>query len=356
LDLSVREEALLQPISEALQTETIPNPAENKASARSSAKATGMLVLVTFLWGLSFSLMKNWHLASASCPGGPAVAGLTMTALRMFLALGVLAIFLPRLFLAPSRREFTIGFLLGAINSFGFVFQVTGLAWTSPALSAFVTSLTSAWVPLLMFVLFRVFIHRLTLMGLVIGIAGAAVLGFRTTQADSTPEITLGWGEILTFVSTWFFAMVIVLLDRFGRGIESAHFTVAFLAGTGLPALGIVAAMTAARSETSAWLSWTSEMLQSPVILRDLGLLTVLCTVLTFHWFNVYQPRVAASRAALIYLLEPVFASLFSLIWGHDTLGLQLVIGGSLILGGNLLVEAPAWLRSIRRTVSPEIR
>ena len=182
-----------------------------------------MLVLVTLLWGLSFSLMKNWHIAAASCPGGLAVAGLTMTALRMFLALGVLALFLPRLFLSPSRREFGIGFLLGAINSIGFAFQVIGLAWTSPALSAFVTSLASAWVPLLMFVLFRVSVHRLTLIGLVLGIGGAAVLGIRTGPEDGASAITFGWGEVLTFLSTWFFALVIVLLDRFGRGVESAR-------------------------------------------------------------------------------------------------------------------------------------
>jgi drug/metabolite transporter (DMT)-like permease len=315
---------------------------------RSSVRATGMLVLITFLWGLSFSLMKNWHIASAGCPGGPAVAGLTMVALRMFLALGILAIFLPRLFFAPSRREFGIGLLLGAVNSIGTALQVIGLAWTSPALSAFVTSLASAWVPLLMFVLFGVRVHRLTLIGLIVGIAGALVLGIQNSQEVQGPEVVFGWGDILTFVSTWFFALVIVLLDRFGRGVESAHFTVAFLAGTGLPAVGIVAAMTAVRSETSAWLSWSSAMLQEPVILRDLGLLTVLCTVLCFHWFNVYQPRVPASRAALIYLLEPVFASLFSLLWGHDILALPLLLGGSLILAGNALVEVPAWLRNTK--------
>jgi drug/metabolite transporter (DMT)-like permease len=340
------EEAVLsQPISESVQTGSIPNVLENKA-ARSSAKATRMLVFITLLWGLSFSLMKNWHLASAACPGGFLPAGLTMVVLRMFLALGVLAIFLPWLFIAPSRREFAIGFFLGVINSLGFAFQVTGLAWTSPALSAFVTSLASAWVPLLMFVLFRVSVHRLTLIGLLIGITGAAVLGIQSNPEGT--ELVFGWGEILTFVSTWFFALVIVLLDRFGRGVESAHFTVAFLAGTGLPALGIVVSLTAAQSETSAWLRWSLTMLQQPVIWRDLGLLTLFCTVLPFHWFNVYQPRVPASRAALIYLLEPVFASIFSLLWGHDSLAFSLIIGGSMILAGNALVEVPGWLRNVK--------
>ena len=60
---------------------------------------------------------------------------------------------------------------------------------------------------------------------------------------------------------------------------------------------------------------------------------------------TTYQPRVSATRAALIYLLEPVFGSLFSLAWGHDELTARLVIGGALILGGNLIVEVPGWLR-----------
>lgn len=308
-----------------------------------------MLLLVTLLWGLSFPLMKNWHLASSQCPGGPVVASLTMTVLRMTLALLVLAVFMPKLFSTPSRREVGIGFLLGLINSVGFVFQVTGLAWTSPALSAFVTSLVSAWVPLLMLALFQVAVRRLTLVGLLVGIIGAAVLGI-----DTRARFAFGWGEVLTFISTWPFALVIVLLDRLGRGVESAHFTVAFLAGTGLPALLITGAISVGRSESAQWMSWTAAMLANPLMVRDLILLTVLCTVLPFHWFNVYQPQVAASRAALIYLLEPVFASIFSMLWGHDGLSLRLLIGGGLILAGNALVEAPFWFRKAATVDSPQ--
>jgi drug/metabolite transporter (DMT)-like permease len=75
-------------------------------------------------------------------------------------------------------------------------------------------------------------------------------------------------------------------------------------------------------------------------------MLTVFCSVLAFHWMMTYQPRVAAARAALIYLLEPVFASCFSILWGLDDLTLRLLLGGGLIMGGNLLVELPGWLKS----------
>jgi drug/metabolite transporter (DMT)-like permease len=335
-----------QPISEDRVVQLTQEDASVHSAPRTGRNATWMLVLITSMWGFSFTLMKNWQDAAEGCPGGAIVAGLTMVALRMFLALVVLGVFLPRLFRDPTRREFMIGLLLGGINSLGFVFQVTGLAWTSPALSAFVTSLASAWVPLLMLALFRLPVHRLTLAGLMVGIAGAGVLGIHTSL-----KLAFGWGEMLTFISTWFFALMIVLLDRLGRGVESAHFTVAFLAGTGIPPLIINGVILVGRSETSHWINWTTTMLSNPPIWRDLILLTLLCTVLPFHWFNVYQPRVAASRAAVIYLLEPVFASIISIAWGHDVISARLILGGGLILAGNALVEVPAWFRTFKPPV-----
>ena len=61
---------------------------------------------------------------------------------------------------------------------------------------------------------------------------------------------------------------------------------------------------------------------------------------------NSYQPLVPPSRAALIYLLEPVFASVVSVWWGYEELSTALVLGGVLILTGNLLVELPRLLIS----------
>lgn len=309
-----------------------------------SGRATAMLVLATVLWGVSFPLVKNWQEASAACPGGELLASLTLIAVRMGLALLLLAVVRPGLFTRPTRREHAAGAAIGLAFGAGFVLQTWGLARTSPALSAFLTSLAGAWVPLLAYVFFRITAPRLTLVGLGVGMVGAAVLGI-----DLRQPWMLGGGEGLTVLASVLFAGQIVLLDRLGQGLRPAHFTVGVLTTSGALALAGAAPLAGGGAGMAAWLEWTGAMLARPAVLRDVLLLTVLSTLLAMYLMNAYQPYVPASRAGLIYLLEPVFASLFSLGMGHDPLTPRLVFGGGLILGGNLLVELPRWLRERRK-------
>jgi drug/metabolite transporter (DMT)-like permease len=303
-----------------------------------------MLVVVTFLWGLSFPLMKTWTNASqdTSCPGGDEVCILTIISLRMAAALLLLAVLRPQLFLAPTWREHAVGLCLGLANFLGFGLQAWGLASVTPALSAFFTSLASVWVPLLAFVFFRLPVGLPTFLGLLVAVAGAAVLA----GINAATEWNLGKGEQLSLLASLIFAGMIVLLDRLGRTVRPGHMTVAFLGATGLPALLLAASWTGANGNTGRWLTWTWSMLGTPAMLLTVALMTIFCTVLAFHWFTTYQPRVSANRAALIYLLEPVFASMLSVLWGYDQVTRNLVIGGGLILAGNVLVELPIWFRS----------
>ncbi len=66
------------------------------ADGARTARATAMLVVVTLLWGLSFAWMKNWQEAARGAPGGSLLASLTLIALRMPVALLVLAVWQPR--------------------------------------------------------------------------------------------------------------------------------------------------------------------------------------------------------------------------------------------------------------------
>jgi drug/metabolite transporter (DMT)-like permease len=77
----------------------------------------------------------------------------------------------------------------------------------------------------------------------------------------------------------------------------------------------------------------------SPDVVIDLGLLVVVPTIGAYGLLNYFQPRVDATRAALVYMVEPIFASAFA--WymtgrGLETAGL---VGAALILIANVVVE-----------------
>jgi drug/metabolite transporter (DMT)-like permease len=295
-----------------------------------------MLILVTACWGLSFPLTKSWQNGASGCPAGAAVAGLTLVALRTLLALLILVAFRPSLAWGPSRREHGIGLLLGLANFLGCALQVLALAYTTPARAGFLASLSAAWVPLFAFLGLGRSVRRVALLGIGCALTGAFVLG-SVERWGGMP----GTGEWLALASSVVLAGQVLLLDWLGKGARAGHLTVGFLAGTGLPALACAAVGTACDPGMTAWLSWVGETLSDPPVWRDLALLTLFSTVLATHWMVSYQPRVPANRAAVIYLLESVFAAAFSILWGYDQVTLPLALGGALIVAGVLLVELP---------------
>jgi drug/metabolite transporter (DMT)-like permease len=169
---------------------------------------------------------------------------------------------------------------------------------------------------------------------------GVAVLGIDTSRG-----IHIGRGEALTALSAVIFAVFILFLDHAGKQVRGSHLALGLIAGAGLPMLPLSMAVSAAGDGIGAWFDWLQVVLSDRVMIRDVVLLTILSTVVATHLMGTYQPRVSASRAALIYLLEPVFAATISVIIGYDVVTWRLLLGGLLILGGNALPEVPKWLR-----------
>ena len=295
---------------------------------RSEAFASSMLVLACLCWGFFFSLAKSWQeTAKLTCPGGELVATLTLLGIRPVLALLVFALVRPQLFKQATGLEWLLGCTLGLINFGGNVLQVWGLSFTTPALSGFFTSMASLWVPVIALVFLRRSSGAATWIGLALGLLGLVVLCI-----DAVREVRLGLGETMTLAASIIFAVFILTLDRFGQQVRGSHLTLGLIAAAGLPALPLTLAISARGDGIGAWFNWLTAMLSNPVVVRDVVLLTLLSTVLATFLMGTFQPRVPASRAALIYLLEPVFAAVLSVLVGYDQVTARLIIRGCLIL------------------------
>jgi drug/metabolite transporter (DMT)-like permease len=319
----------------------VPGPDPSFGWLRPETRATCMLIGVTLLWGMSFPLMKSWQEAATSCPGGMELASFTLIALRMLLALLTWLLVRPRPANPISWHEHRIGLTLGTTFFLGFSLQVLGLNQTTPALSALLTSLGSVWVPLLGYWWYRNALSPLTLVGLCLGITGVGWL----SEFDYRSGWKFGAGEGMTVLASLFFAVQIVLLSHWGSRVRADVLTLDLFAVTGLSALVLAVGIAASGPGLDAWLAWLHGMLQDRQFLVALGLLTAFSTLIAFHLMNVYQPRVPAARAAVIYLLEPVFATAISVAVGYDHFTFHLFLGASLILAGNLLAELAPWFR-----------
>lgn len=307
---------------------------------KAELRASLMLVLVTVVWGTSFTFSHGWQQAAKASGIGPLLSGLTLIALRMPLALVLLGVCQPGVVLKPTRQEDKAGLILGAVFFVGFALQTWGLGYTTPALSAFFTSLCSAWVPVLGFLFLGQRVAPLTLAGLAVAMGGCAVL---------VDGWAVDYGVLLTIISSVVFAVQMLVLDHVGKRHEPAHLTAGFLVATGgLAAVGAgaVAVVTCGVHE---WLAWLGGMMTRLDMVTSVACLAFFCTAIGFHWMNAYQPLVSPTRAALIYLLEAIFSAAVSIAWGIEPLTRALVLGGVLILGGNVLVELPRLIPLWRR-------
>jgi drug/metabolite transporter (DMT)-like permease len=302
------------------------------------------LVVVTFVWGVSFPCTRAWQLAGERAGMDTLLSAVTLIALRMTLAFFILLLWQPRLARAAAA-EHRAGLTIGLAFLLGFILQTWALASTTPALSAFFTNVSAAWVPLVVLCLGQR-VAPLTLLGLLLGLVGCAVLveGWK-----------LGKGEWLTLASSLVFAVQMILLDRFGKALRPAMFSPSFLLVNAVGAALLAVLFAALGSGVGAWLDRTATMLRDPVLPWLVVVLAVFPTALGFHWMNEFQPKVDPSRAALIYLLEPVFTTLISLVAGMDRMTHPLFLGGMLILVGNavvVLLERPGPQQSL--SLAPE--
>jgi drug/metabolite transporter (DMT)-like permease len=273
----------------------------------SRRRAVLALVLVCLVWGISFTATKE-ALGYAS--------PLVLLGLRFSLAAAVIAGDLRGL----TRREAAGGLLLGGLFWAGFVFQTIGLQFTTPGRSAFLTILSTPLVPVLGFALHRTRPGAPTLMAIALAVIGTWLL---TSPGGSAG---LNRGDLLTIGCAVVFT---------GQIVAAGHYAARIPIGRLLALeLGTCAVLSLA----------TAPLLETPR-LDPAPLLIALLAFLAFTGLWSFRTQLRAQQVltpthtALVFTLEPVFASLTSFLVLGERLGGVQLLGAGLILAA---VAAPA--------------
>jgi len=266
-------------------------------------KGVPLLIATTLIWGTSFPVVKD-----AVSNLSPAV----LVAVRVTLAAIVFIPWLRWLDITLIRD----GFLLGVVYFAGYLTVTLSLETTSASRSAFIVSLHVILVPLLMGLL------RQRLPKTVFLSAGLTSLGIWMMSWEGKGlNIGDGWALICAFA----YAVYIVLLG----GVTAKHTPLT---------------LTAVQLWVMALLSllWASPSLiqESSAIVHSFGpilYLGLVSTAITTWTQAIAQRRVPAYETALIYTLEPVFATIFSFWLLKEQLGTQALAGAGLVLTAMLL-------------------
>jgi drug/metabolite transporter (DMT)-like permease len=283
-------------------------------------QAIGWLTLVARVWGSSFTLTK--HALTAISP-------LMLTGVRFAIA----SAFIIGAFRGLRWPEIRAGLALGALFWAGFAFQTTGLEITTPSRSAFITSLSSTLTPVAALAVHRVAPGWLTAGGL-----GLATVGMYLLTAPDGGGLNAG--DTLTLGCAVLFACHIVAAAYYARQFEP------------LRLLAVQLGFTALLSLATAPFFETPRFEPTPAVV-----LIVVVLALTGLWSFYTQFRaqreVSAADAALVFMLEPVFATAISFVAIGERFTPLQSMGGLLILAALAVPVIGERITERRRIVAP---
>jgi len=279
------------------------------APAGRARLATLLLVSVTAVWGSTFFLIHDLveHVPPAD-----------FLAVRFGIAAVVMFVLFRRQTLALSRRELRVGVVLGGLYGVAQVLQTTGLAHTDASVSGFITGTYVVLTPVLGAVLLHDRIGRVTWFAVGLATVGLALLSLR--------GLSVGIGEALTLLSAILYAGHIVALGRWST--PGAALGLATVQAGVITLVAAVVALPDGLTLPADGRQWAS-LLYMALAAGALAL-----------WAQTWaQAHLTATRAAIVMALEPVFAALFAVTLGGESLTGRMLVGGALVVAAMYLVE-----------------
>jgi drug/metabolite transporter (DMT)-like permease len=299
------------------------------------------LIIACALWAVSFPLVKVLHLEQSSrLPGASSVF---LSSWMQFARFGCGAVLLLPFVIGkrrPTRNEIYQGLILALWGGTGMWLQADSLAYTDASTSAFLTQAYCILLPLWACLQTRKMPGRQVISAtLMVGIGGAILSGIRPDH------LKLGRGEIETLCAAFLFTFQILALEN-PRFSGNRGTSVTFVMFLGIAVL--FAPITAIVAPDLASCLSAGASCQSLVIIACLALF---CSVGAYLLMNIWQPRVPATEAGLIYTTEPVFTAIYVLFlpamlgtfisgpYSNESLTMPMLLGMSLIVAANALMQ-----------------
>ncbi|MCX6454149.1 MAG: DMT family transporter [Actinomycetes bacterium] len=267
-----------------------------------------ILTAVAAIWGSAFLSMKGtlerldvnsflaWRFA---------IATLVLIAIRPSVV--------KKIDLAFAKKGALLGIFLGS----GYIFQSFGLTLTTVSNTGFITGLYVVLTPVVAAIFLRKNITLVEWFAVFVATAGLALLSFNGFH--------FGLGEFLVLMSALLFAMHIVGLGEWSKGLDTYALTVL--------QLGTCAVVTFVASLKSGFRAPPDSGVWFSIIYTAL-----FATALAFIVQTWAQSFIAPSSVAVILAMEVVFAAGFGIWLLDEPVTLRIALGGLLVIASMYLI------------------
>jgi len=313
------------------------------------------LLMVCVFWGSTFPLMQDAMEAIRShLPKNaegellyPKAAPAIFLAIRFVLT----AMLMPLLLFVvkePSRqvgigKEWGYSAVLAAIFTGSFYLQVYGLEKVSPSLSAFITSLYVVFTPFFVWMLQRRRPAREVAIAIPVALFGVALIAYNphTGMEAMLDDGFLMIGIVLSLGCAVGFALHIAFTDVATRKVPPLRLSVMMMV---IAAIISVAALPTV-IPYSAFFSMFAGLMSDVKFLVPLLITTIFATVIAVYCWNRWQKDLGPSRAAVLYTMEPVFATVISMLMLRESLFVDgqlrvlFIVGAAIVIAANIGCE-----------------
>lgn len=271
------------------------------------------LIIATLIWGMTFAFIKD------------AIATIKPFNF-LFWRFGLATILLLIIFwkkLNFNYRNLTTGSLLGLFLAGTVIFQTIGLQYTNASTASFITGLSVILVAIFESMRNKKAPSLYLIIAIIFALTGLALI----TLKDG---LSINKGDFWVLLCAFCFAFYILLAGSSSQKRDTLSLT--FVQSLTVCSLSLILSFTegglSIPQEHNVWVS----------LLFCAIFASIIAFILQIH----YQQFVSASKAAIIFALEPVFATIAAAIYLSEHLTLQFYIGSLLIFLSILFSEKKA--------------
>jgi len=271
------------------------------------------LLIIVIIWGSTFALIKGVI---------DLIPPYTLLTYRFLLAaLILIVIFWKRL------KKFNIiilkkGSLIGIFLFLGYTFQTVGLKYTTATKAGFITGLSVVLVPIISHFFIKEKVNRNSVIGVVFAFIGLWFLNYNN-------GFNFNLGDFLVLLCAFSFAMHIISVGLFSKKLDYV-----LLAITQITVVFVLSLIMALIFERPAiHFSYSSDIWWS------IAITGVFATALAFYMQNKFQRYSTATKTAIIFSGEPIFAAMFAYLLLGEKVGLIAWVGGLLIIFGMIISQ-----------------